>query len=245
MSNREIADFFDKIATQYNDERLIRGGRLFNEFIEIPATKSLLGKISSKTNVLDIGCGIGAYAKYFGMKGANVVGIDVSQKMLDIAQENCKDFPKILLEKTSFENFKSTKKFDIIVGGFMLSYFQDLNPVFKKIRKRLKDKNSYAVLSMLHPVRLSASKKSKYGFLISDYFDENDYHTDLGIDTKDIKLKKWNFDDIVKSASLNKLYIDAILEPVPTQVNYEHIDPKLVTFYHKCPSVIVFRFKKL
>lgn len=62
----EIKDFYDKYAEKYNEKRIIKGGSLFNEFIEIPATKALMrGQRVKDKDLLDIGCGIGAYANYF------------------------------------------------------------------------------------------------------------------------------------------------------------------------------------
>ena len=239
-----IAKFFDKVAERYNQERNVKGGRLFNEYIELPATKSLLPKRTFKNSkVLDIGCGIGSYTKFFVERGAFVECSDISKNMLKITSENCKDYKtSIKLHHDKFENLKLQKgAFDIIVGGFMLSYFDDLEFAFKKVCSYLKD-DGCAVFSMLHPVRLSVVRKSKSEFTISNYFDETDYSTDLDFGGEEIYLNKWNIEDISKAVKKAGLFIDEQLEPKPDlPVNNNNPKAKL---YFSCPSVYVVKLKK-
>lgn len=161
--------------------------------------------------------------------------------MIEIAKKNCSRCDNITFIQNSFENYNFNSQFDIIIGGFMLSYFKDLKKSFNKINKLLKD-NGYAIFSMLYPVKLSLVSKNENNFCLNNYFDENDYQTDLSFRNDKIELKKWALEDIAKATKENNLYIDDLLEPKP-EINIG-IDNEDFEFYHRCPSIIVFKFRK-
>ena len=57
-----------------------------NDLFEIPALLSMMPDLKGK-RVLDLGCGYGEHCKLFVARGAKrVLGIDISQKMLEIAE---------------------------------------------------------------------------------------------------------------------------------------------------------------
>lgn len=57
-----------------------------NNLFEIPALTSLLPELKDK-RILDLGCGFGEHCIMFIEKGAaSVVGIDISEKMLEVAK---------------------------------------------------------------------------------------------------------------------------------------------------------------
>ena len=58
-----------------------------NNVFEIPALFSMLPDLKDKT-ILDLGCGFGEHCKGFIQMGAaKVVGVDISEKMLEVARE--------------------------------------------------------------------------------------------------------------------------------------------------------------
>ena len=83
-------------------------------------TKSIQNK--KNTNILDLCCGDGIYTFIGAINGANVIGLDYSDKSIQFAKERCKllkiniDFRVCDVEKLPFEN----KSFDIVtcVGSF-------------------------------------------------------------------------------------------------------------------------------
>lgn len=60
----------------------------FNDCIETPILLAMIPEVDGK-RVLDIGCGMGQHAKQYSDMGAeSVLGIDISEKMLEYAKEH-------------------------------------------------------------------------------------------------------------------------------------------------------------
>jgi len=74
---------YDKIAEDYCEKTLEGGDRGFQEkMLDIT-----LNYLPEKPRVLDLGCGDGRDAHYLHQKGADVVGIDLSQGMINLARK--------------------------------------------------------------------------------------------------------------------------------------------------------------
>lgn len=239
---KKIAEFYDEFASDYYESRIISGGRLFNEYIEMPTVLSLIPQKLKSKKVLDIGCGIGVYCRILGAKGAKVTAIDISQKMIDIAKINCSGIDVDFIN-TPFQNYECSHKFDLIIGGFMLGYFYDLTTSFKKINS-LMSNNGACVLSMIHPVKLSSVEREDGKYVLNNYFDEDSmYKSDFMSSNKEILLKKWNFTDISEAAYKAGLYLDRIVEPTPLNPPLS-VEKQTIDFYNRCPSVLVVKLKK-
>ena len=84
MNQNEINEAYDSAAQAYVD-------RCFNELDYKPLDRLLLDRfvaLTQKKGVLcDIGCGPGEIAHYLHTKGCDVVGIDISEKMIEQAKK--------------------------------------------------------------------------------------------------------------------------------------------------------------
>ncbi|WP_428232122.1 class I SAM-dependent methyltransferase [Flavobacterium sp.] len=110
-------------------------------------------------NVLDLGCGYGWHCIYAKEQGAeNVIGVDLSKKMIDKAKENSKqvsiEYHQMPIEDIEFEN----EQFDIVFSSLTFHYIEDLNVIFRKINRFLKKGGSF-VFSIEHPVFTSKSEQ--------------------------------------------------------------------------------------
>jgi ubiquinone/menaquinone biosynthesis C-methylase UbiE len=76
---------WDKLANWYSARKW--GSYEFK--IQLPAISDLLGNLRGKS-LIDIGCGPGTYSVEFAKRGANVLGIDLSRKMLNNAGDSAK-----------------------------------------------------------------------------------------------------------------------------------------------------------
>lgn len=99
--------------------------------------------------VLDLGCGYGYYTDYFDRIGANAVGVDGSEKMIEIARERYprSSFSVADIEKPlPFEN----ESFDIVFSNQVLMDIENIDFVFSECKRVLK-KDGIFYFSIVHP----------------------------------------------------------------------------------------------
>lgn len=236
----DYATYFDQFGHLYFNKR-IEKGLLFNEYIEIPAITQLINsfELNTESRVLDIGCAFGSYSKFLAEKEILVTSIDVSEQMVVMAKKYCEGFNNIEFIHSDFltYDFKG-KKFDLILGSFMLGYFHDLNLFFDKI-KSISASKGCIVLSMLHPIIQSkVSRIAGEGILINNYFEDKTFESNYLKDDKPIQLKKWTFGQIFEACSVNSLIVENLLEPKP--VLTANVSDSEIEFFSKCPSVAIF-----
>jgi SAM-dependent methyltransferase len=140
MNNWET--FYDKHAKEYHKEPWVGNTVQEVDFIE----KKL--SLSSGISVIDIGCGTGRHSIEFAKRGYNVTGIDISDKMLDVAREKIKKegLRANFIHKDA-TNFTFEDKFDLAIclceGAFGLlgldedPFLRDLK-ILKNIHEILK-----------------------------------------------------------------------------------------------------------
>lgn len=81
----QAEEAYDGIADWYSARK--RGSYEFK--IQLPAILNLLSDLRGKS-LIDIGCGPGAYSVEFARRGADVLGVDISRRMLDKARNTAK-----------------------------------------------------------------------------------------------------------------------------------------------------------
>jgi SAM-dependent methyltransferase len=85
-----IRDSYDRIADEY-------ARRLFHELDGKPLDRELLKRLAAEVagrgEVCDMGCGPGQVARYLRDQGAAVSGLDLSQRMVDVARQLNPDIP--------------------------------------------------------------------------------------------------------------------------------------------------------
>ena len=90
-------------------------------------------------NILDIGCGGGLISEPMARLGANVTGIDASEKNIDIAKLHSeKNNLKIRYLNTSPEKLDSFEKFDIILNLEIVEHVENVNLYIKSCYRLLK-----------------------------------------------------------------------------------------------------------
>ncbi len=123
----------------------------FNDVIETPIITAMLPDLKSK-KVLDIGCGMGQHALQYAKKGAaSVLGIDISEKMLEFAREH-NSAENITYKRMAFEDLDEfTEKFDVITSSLAFDYAEDFGKLMKTIHGLL-EKEGVLIFSMSHPI---------------------------------------------------------------------------------------------
>jgi len=103
-----------------------------------------------KIKILDIGCGGGLLSEPMCRMGADVTGIDASNKNIHIAKLHAKkNHLKIKYYCTSPEKFKINDKFDVILNMEIVEHVQDVSFFLKSCSKLLK-KNGIMFVATLN-----------------------------------------------------------------------------------------------
>ena len=103
-----------------------------------------------KINILDIGCGGGLLSEPMARLGANVTGIDASDKNIKIAKLHAKK-NKLYINYfcLSPEKLKTNNKFDVILNMEIIEHVDDVNFFLKSSSKLLK-KNGIMFVATLN-----------------------------------------------------------------------------------------------
>jgi len=126
---KEITKTYDNIARDYDREfcKTI----YFSEELDF-----FLSGLPRNAKLLDAGCGTGHIAEYCENKGFDVLGIDLSEGMLEIAKARCK---AARFEKKDVENYSYGKgKFDGIIALFILIHLKSFEKTLKKFHSALR-----------------------------------------------------------------------------------------------------------
>jgi ubiquinone/menaquinone biosynthesis C-methylase UbiE len=121
----ETFETWNKVAKLYEDKFMDLD--LYND------TYDKFCELLSKNNpsILEIGCGPGNITKYLLNKRPDfeILGIDISQNMIDLAKINCPNTKFEVMDSREIDNIKT--KFDAVVCGFCLPYLSEFD--IKKI----------------------------------------------------------------------------------------------------------------
>ncbi len=113
--------YYDTIAKQYQQSTQLPKG--LN--IDVYTYFELLGELTGKS-LLDLGCGEGFYPRKFRQNGAaTVVGVDISPKMIELAQqEEAREPLGIEYLVADVCELGQIGSFDLVVASYLLNYAQ-------------------------------------------------------------------------------------------------------------------------
>jgi 2-polyprenyl-6-hydroxyphenyl methylase/3-demethylubiquinone-9 3-methyltransferase len=157
--NKKEIDKFSKIAEDWwNPEGKFKPLHKFNP-IRIKYIKDKIlnhfkilnnEKPFKNLSILDIGCGGGLLSEPISRLGANITGIDASEKNINAAKIHAKQNNlKINYFCNSPENFKTDKKFDVILNMEIVEHVEDVDFFIKKSSELLK-KNGLMFIATLN-----------------------------------------------------------------------------------------------
>ena len=157
--NKKEIDKFSKIAEDWwNPEGKFKPLHQFNperiKYIRDNTIKHFnltnKDKPFKNLNILDIGCGGGLLSEPMSRLGGNVTGIDASEKNIISAKIHAKQNNlNISYFCNSPENFKSNKKFDLVLNMEIVEHVEDVNFFIKKSSELLK-KNGLMFVATLN-----------------------------------------------------------------------------------------------
>ena len=157
--NKKEIEKFSRIAEEWWDpEGKFKPLHNFNpiriSYLKENITKNLnlkkKDKILSGVKILDIGCGGGLLSEPMSRLGAEVFGMDASERNIEIAKIHAKKSGlKIKYLCSSPEKFKTNLKFDVILNMEIIEHVEDVE-FFLKSCSRLLKKNGIMFVATLN-----------------------------------------------------------------------------------------------
>jgi SAM-dependent methyltransferase len=237
MDDKPIAlDAYEILAEAYAS---VIDTKPHNAYYERPATLSLLPDVVGK-RVLDAACGPGVYSEWLIARGAEVVGIDASPKMIELARQRLGETADIRHANLGKPlSFLESESFDIVLSPLTMEYVKDWHSTFREFHRVLKP-GGYFVLSVTHP------------FFDYSYFNSSNYfETDLvrsvwrGFETVKVNMPSYRRS---LEATFNPLMdagfrLEKILEPRPTE-EFKRADPEDYEELLQTPCFLCIRARK-
>ena len=219
-----------------------------NNLFEIPALFSMMPELEGK-RVLDLGCGFGEHCKKFVDCGAQrVVGVDISEKMLAVAnEENC-DL-RITYHNMPMEEIgQLQERFDIVISSLAIHYVEAFEGVIKSVYNLLEDGGVF-IFSQENPLctchaggdRWTRDEKGKKLHVnLSNYGVEGERESVWFVDN----VKKYHriFSTIVNTLIQTGFSIEKMIEPLPSEGLLEKY-PDYADLFHK-PDFLVVKVRK-
>jgi 2-polyprenyl-3-methyl-5-hydroxy-6-metoxy-1,4-benzoquinol methylase len=161
---RRVGQYFETHSRRYDElygerhspmQRLVN--RLLHRVIQerFDLTFARCGPLEGK-RVLDIGCGSGRYAVRFAQEGAaEVVGIDLSRRMLELAEAHARSAgvaDRCRFECVDFAQAAFRDPFDMMTAIGLFDYVADPEPLLGKMRGLLRGR-AFASFPMRWQVR--------------------------------------------------------------------------------------------
>ncbi len=157
---------YDDIAEQYKRSKAVD----WRHHIEQHSLAVLLGDISGKA-ILDLACGEGHYTRLLrALGGARVMGVDLSPRMIELAEENERQQPLGVRYQTGDARYvQAGENFDLVVAAYLLNYArtqQELLEMCRAVARHLKPGGRFVTVNnnpLQRPDRFEATRK--YGFV--------------------------------------------------------------------------------
>lgn len=219
-----------------------------NNLFEIPALFSMMPELKGK-RVLDLGCGFGEHCKRFADCGAEkVVGIDISEKMLEVAKKENSD-PKITYLNMPMEKIAQlNEQFDVVVSSLAFHYIEDFAGVVRNIYDMLAVDGVF-IFSQENPLctchsggdRWTRDENGKKMYLnLADYGVEGERESIWFVDN--VKKYHRTFSTIINTLIEVGFSVEKMIEPLPTDELLEKY-PDYKDLFHK-PDFLLLRVKK-
>jgi SAM-dependent methyltransferase len=239
--NRQTRDAYDRLAAVW---AATTDDGPFNGLLERPALQSLVPAGLAGTVVLDAGCGSGAQAQWLLDQGAEVIGTDLSPRMIEEARRRCQGRGRFVVADLAEPLPVEPQTLDGITSSLALHYVRDWSVPLRSFASALRP-GGWAVISLDHPF---GSLDHPFGPRLPSqhggYFD-----TELVTDTwrkADVEVSQrfWKrpLSAVAGAFADAGFVIDRIAEPQPSQEALERYPAELAGIAG-IPVFIVYRLR--
>jgi ubiquinone/menaquinone biosynthesis C-methylase UbiE len=142
---------WDEAAESWTD--FVREGKdFYREEMNNPAFSKLMGNVRGK-NALDLACGEGSNTRILARKGAKVVGVDFSERLIELASQMERkeglDIEYFVSDAANLKKFPDSH-FDVVTCFMALMDIEDYQGAIREAARVLK-RNGRFVFSIIHP----------------------------------------------------------------------------------------------
>jgi tRNA (cmo5U34)-methyltransferase len=143
-NRNEVIVRFDEIATNYDNQRskLIP---CFVDFYHVPV--AIASTAVESPNILDIGAGTGLFSSFMLEKypKANMTLIDISEKMLEVANSRFKNNSNVKYIVDDYTKHKFEDTFDIVISSLSIHHLTDADKkdLYNKIFSIMKENSLF------------------------------------------------------------------------------------------------------
>jgi ubiquinone/menaquinone biosynthesis C-methylase UbiE len=182
---------------------------VYNAHYERPATLNLVGRVSG-LRVLDAGCGSGAHAEALIRRGAEVIGLDSSQGLLEIARRRLGSEVPLVHANLEEPLPLPSGRFDIVVAALVMHYLRDWAVPLAEFHRLLKP-DGRVVISTHHPFMdvVLAGR--------DDYLGTYEFADEWERDGKRMSMRFWHrpLHAMVDAFTESRFLVEKIAEPRP------------------------------
>ena len=135
MSNQLQSEFWNGDAGKRWVEHAARLDAML-----LPIAQQILtaANIQADEDVLDIGCGAGALSLMAAKMGRSVLGVDISEPLIDLAWSRSEMIDSVNFKRADASALDLDKKRDIFLSRFGVMFFSDPVSAFANIRRQIK-----------------------------------------------------------------------------------------------------------
>lgn len=178
-------------------------------------------RLSGKEKILDVGCGDGKITAAIStkLKDGQIVGSDVSQEMVEFANEKFIPSPKnnlsfVLLDA---QNINYVSQFDLVFSSFALQWVSNIELTIKKINASLR---SNGRIGFTIPLSISDALEEVLSFLLKDpqwepYF--------IGFELNYFLRDENIYDQLMKKNGFKKIHFEVVKQEwiFPSRKDFE------------------------
>ncbi len=206
-----------------------------NAYYERPATLSLLPEVTG-LRVLDAGCGPGVYSEWLIANGAEVVSIDASPKMVNLANQRLGGGADVRLADLGKPLDLGNSTFDVVLAPLVMDYIKNWQSTFEEFFRILKTGGRF-VFSASHPF-------SDYLYFQSENYLQTEAVGSVWRGFRPLKVFVPSYrrplSGMFGPLTAVGFKIEKIVEPMPTE-EFKTADPKHYEELSRMPAFICIR----
>ncbi|MGH3719346.1 MAG: class I SAM-dependent methyltransferase [Pseudonocardiaceae bacterium] len=209
----------------------------YNAHYDRPAVLAALGPVTGR-RVLDAACGPGWYAESLLAAGAEVVGFDASQAMVDLARQRLGQRAQIDLARLGEALPYPAEAFDSSICALAIHYVADQPAAFAELHRVLRAGGAL-VVSTQHP---TVDWLRKGG----SYFDTVLETDTWRLSTGDQEVRFWRepLSRLCAAATSAGFLIDQLIEPRPAE-SMRELFPKDYDTLDREPGFLILSLRKM